>query len=154
MYSEPSSRNRHFAACVGEKLYVWGGQGPGLAPSSSINFNVVETFKLREEIWTSVPTLGSLPPGRADGACTSASHSIYVYGGDLQPSPFYIQNSGSLFKYNTMTTIWEELSNAGPKVYGSRMIHYPHDDCIVLFGGCSSHEYNNDLHRFNLKSCK
>ena len=66
---------------MGEELYLWGGDS---CRSNPINFNVVETFKMREEVWTtSVPTLGPLPSGGADGACTAANHSFLVQGGDL-----------------------------------------------------------------------
>lgn len=151
--SEPSPRGRHFAACVGNELYLWGGES--CFHEDEINFSVVESFKLREEVWTSVPTVRPCSP-RGDGACTAANHSFFILGGDLMP-PF--PGAGglteSLFEYDTKTSIWKKLSDAGPAVYGSRMVHDRRTNCIVHFGGCSyGAEYNNDLDLFDLKKRK
>ena len=71
---EPSPRYYHHCAAVEGKLYIWRGLG-------SEDEDVFVYSPLLES-WESRSTTGPSPPaGMWGGACTSAGHHLYHYGG-------------------------------------------------------------------------
>ena len=131
--AEPSPRVFHFSAAIEDKLYVWGGGG-GLGKSDSETWNT-NTFE------------GPHPLGIRWGACASAGHHLYTYGGcdeggDVQ---------GTLHLLDTRSRRWKLISSEGAPMRktGSKMIIY--DSNIVVFGGFENSGETNELHTFNLK---
>ena len=141
---EPSPRSRHFSAAVVDKLYVWGGER-GLG--ESVVTSIVHHYDPDSETWNTNTCEGPHPPGIREGACASAGHHLYTYGGYDEGG----NEQGILHLLDTRSRRWKLISSEGGpmKKAGSRMIVY--DSKIVLFGGFDYSGETNELHTFNLK---
>ena len=142
--AQPSPRYRHFSAAIVDKLYVWGGLGAESTSSTSI----VHHYDPDSETWnTNITCEGPHPPGISCGACASAGHHLYTYGGYDERGIM----QGTLHLLDTKSRRWKLISSQGGpmKKRGSRMIVY--DSKIVLFGGHGNSGRTNELHTFNLK---
>ena len=141
--AQPSPRSRHFSAAVEHKLYVWGGGGLG----ESVVTSIVHHYDPDSETWNTNTCEGPHPPGIRHGACASAGHHLYTYGGWDEGGNV----QGTLHLLDTRSRRWKLISNEGGPMRkrGSRMIVY--DSKIVLFGGRGKSGMTNDLHTFNLK---
>ncbi len=73
---------------------------------------------------------GPAPPGLYNGACASAGHQLYHYGGSGGS-----QRQGSLHQLDTKTSRWKRLSGPGGPMrkIGCGMVAYK--SRLVLFGG-------------------
>ena len=141
---EPSPRSRHFSAAAVDKLYLWGGDG-GLG--KSVVASIVHHYEPDSETWNTNTCEGPHPPGIREGACASAGHHLYTYGGWDEGGNV----QGTLHLLDTRSMRWKLISSeSGPmKKRGSRMVIY--DSKIVLFGGSGKGGKTNELHTFNLK---
>ena len=157
-YREPPARSRHFAAPLGENLYIWGGESE-TEDNLSLRAEFARYDPLSEQ-WSKFPIDGNslTPPGLTNGACTSSDKSFYTYGGFSTVS-FQSSLTGSLFEFNAQSASWTQLSvgysqsSFSPTMkYGCKMVHY--EGKLVLFGGCSTYQtgYTNELHLFNLNT--
>ena len=127
-FSEPSPRWGQLSAVVEEKLCVYGGRTKDFLNEKSGLASSVHSFDGLLESWYSEDT-GDPPPGLYGGACASAGHHVYVYGG--VDGPAY---QGSLHQLDTRTRTWKQLSSTGPmRKTGCKMVAY--DSNLVLFGG-------------------
>ena len=102
LYQESSPRFLHCAVQVEENCYLWGGhfsEKGQKSPALSL-----QVFHSINEKWETKTTTGDPPSGLLEGACTTASKSLYHFGG----------NDGNLF-YNSLhclesdTLQWREL---------------------------------------------
>ena len=141
--AQPSPRSHHFSAVVVDKLYVWGG-GDYM---KSVVTSIVHHYDPDSETWNTNTCEGPHPPGISSGACASAGHHLYTYGGLNERE--HVQ--GTLHLPDTRSRRWKLISNEGGpmKKRGSRMIVYASK--IVLFGGSGKSGITNELHTFNLK---
>ena len=106
---------------------MWGGYTKDFFERKSELASSVHSFDQFLELWAENESSG--PPGLIDGACASAGHHVYVYGGD---DGSYSQ--GSLHQLDTRSWTWKQLSSAGPmRNQGCGMV--AHDSKLVLFGG-------------------
>ena len=127
-FSEPYPRWGQSSAVVEGKLCMYGGRTKdflkaksGFAPSASVH-----SF---DESWYPEDTDGVPPSGLYCGACTSAGHHVYVYGGYDGSA-----HQGSLHQLDTRTWTWKQLSNCGPmRKVGCKMVACGSN--LVLFGG-------------------
>ena len=146
---EPSPRTRHFSAPVEDKLYVWGGDG---GHRKSVVTSIVHHYDPDSETWNTNTCEGPHPPGIEHGACASAGHHLYTYGGWDEGGNY----QGTLHLLDTRSRRWKLISSASEggsmKKTGSRMIVY--DSKIVLFGGFVNSRRTNELHTFNLRKVK
>ena len=142
--AELSPRENHFSTPIVDKLYVWGGKG---GFGKSVVTSIVHHYDPDSETWNTNTCEGPHPPGICDGACASAGHHLYTYGG--LNKGWNVQ--GTLHLLDTRSRKWKLISSEdGPmKKRGSRMVVY--DSKIVLFGGISNSGRTNELHTFNLK---
>ena len=142
--AEPSPRYLHFSAAVVDKLYVWGGDG-GLG--ESVVTSIVHHYDPDSKTWNTNTCEGPHPPGIRWGACASAGHHLYTYGGYGEGG----NEQGTLHLLDTRSRRWKLISSQGGpmKKAGCGMIIY--DSKIVLFGGFSNSGDTNELHTFNLK---
>ena len=142
--AEPSPRYNHFSSTVVDKLYIWGGGG-GYGKSEVTT--IVHHYDPDSETWNPNTCEGPHPPSIRDGACASAGHHLYTYGGYDEG----VNVQGTLHLLDTRSRRWKLISSEGGpiKKAGSRMIIY--DSKIVLFGGRSKSGRTNELHTFNLK---
>ena len=141
---EPSPRSYHFSAAAVDKLYVWGGN-EGLR--KSVDTSIVHHYDPDSETWNTNTCEGPHPPGIQYGACASAGHHLYTYGGWDEGGNL----QGTLHLLDTRSRRWKLISSEGGPMRkrGSRMIVY--DSKIVLFGGIGESGSTNELHTFNLK---
>ena len=145
--AQPSPRTHHFSAAVVDKLYVWGGDG-GYEVGESVVTSIVHHYDPDSESWNTNTCQGPHPPGIRYGACASAGHHLYTYGGWDERG----NEQGTLHLLDTRSRRWKLISSegGGPMMKGgSRMIVY--DSKIVLFGGRGKSRRTNELHTFNLK---
>ena len=165
--TEPPPRWGHYSALVGEKFYTWGGRTRDFMEKKAEISSSLYSFDQFLEFWTEERCSGVLPPGLYDGACTSAGHHLYVYGGGDE-SDYH----GSLYQLNVKSLEWKCLSRAGPtRKDGCRMV--PYNGKLVLFGGYggppsrltqpgtqfvkgsnASSGWTNELHVFDLRKGK
>ena len=126
MSAEPSPRQGHFSAAVGDQLYMWGGYTKDLknAPASALH-----SFHPVLESWEHCECSGPPPPALYNGACASTGGNFYFYGGrdgsDYQ---------GCLYQLDIKSRKWQQLSSAGPmSKAGCGMIAYGKK--LVVIGG-------------------
>ena len=112
--------------------------------------SIVHHYDPDSETWNTNTCEGPHPPGIRDGACASAGHHIYTYGGWDEG----MNDQGTLHLLDTRSRRRKLISSEGGpmKKRGSRMIVY--DSKIVLFGGIGENGRTNELHTFNLKEGK
>ena len=141
---QTTPRDLHFSAAIIDKLYVWGGDG---GPGESVVTSIVHHYDPDSETWNTNTCEGPHPPGISYGACASAGHHLYTYGGYDER----VNVQGTLHLLDTRSRRWKLISSEGGpmKKAGSRMIVY--DSKIVLFGGSGKSGDTNELHTFNLK---
>ena len=149
MSAEPSPRWGHLSVAVGHRLYVWGGQDGNKALASALQYS----FHRESESWEHCQSGGSLPPTLYYGACASIVEDLYFYGGTDSSD-----SQGRLYKLNTKSRKWQELSSAGPKKKTRcKMIAYGKK--LVVFGGYGipsgaqyiDRRWTNELHMFDLE---
>ena len=101
--AQPSPRSRHFSAAIVDKLYLWGGLGESVVTS------IVHHYDPDSETWNTNTCEGPHPPGIHSGACASAGHHLYTYGG--QEEEFNYQ--GTLHLLDTRSRRWKLISSQG-----------------------------------------
>ena len=104
---EPSPRWGHYSALVEEKFYVWGGRTKDFLKEKSELASSVHCFDPLLEFWDVNKISGVPPPGPRSGACASAGHYVYQYGG-TDGSRFH----SSLHQLDTRSWTWKQLSSA------------------------------------------
>ena len=164
MEGEPSPRWCHYSALVEEKFCVWGGGTKDFPKEKSEWAYSVHSFDPFSKFWDVNKCSGIPPPGLYTGACASAGHHVYLYGGS---DGLCYQNS--LNQLDTRSWTWKQLSRTGPmRKVGCGMVAC--DSKLVLFGGyghpsdptqpgadfmkdskCTDVGWTNELHTFDLK---
>ena len=130
LLSEPSPRLDHFSAAIHRQLFVYGGylgDGGSELPTVLHNFSVD-----REQWWRTTTTGQHPPPNLNDGACISASNSIYLFGGRDGGG----SRKNSLYKLDILNLNWTLLptiggTNAPRAKTGCGMVFY--DESLVIF---------------------
>ena len=87
-FSEPSPRREHYSALVDGEICVWGGRTKDFSRDKEVLAASVHSFNPVLESWAENKPSGTPPPGVYLGACASAGHHLYVYGG-LDGSKYY-----------------------------------------------------------------
>ena len=129
MEGEPSPRWAHCSALVEEKFRVWGGYTKDFLKEKSELASSVHSYDPFLEFWDGNRCSGVPPPGLYFGACASAGHHVYLYGGSDGSC-----HQSSLHQLDTRSWTWKQLSSAGPmRKVGCGMV--AHDSKLVLFGG-------------------
>ena len=129
MEGEPSPRWGHYSALVEEKFCVWGGRTKDFLQEKSELTSSIHSFDPFLEFWAKNKLSGVPPPGLYLGACASAGHHVYLYGG-TDGSRF----QSSLHQLDTRSWTWKQLSRSGPmRKRACGMV--AHDSKLVLFGG-------------------
>ena len=104
-------------------------------PRLSISFgeagHAQTSFDPLLEFWDVNKTSGVPPTWLHLGACASAGHHVYLYGGTDGPRP-----QSSLHQLDTRSWTWKQLSSSGPMRMGVHVCGMvAHDSKLVLFGG-------------------
>ena len=132
MEGEPSPRLGNYSALVEEKFCVWGGRTKDFLTEKSELTSSVHSFDPFLEFWDVNKISGDPPPGLYTGACASAGHHVYLYGGS---DGSHLQSS--LHQLDTRSWTWKQLSSTGPMRMGACGM-VAHDSKLVLFGGYGS----------------
>ena len=162
MEGEPSPRFGHYSALVEDKFCVWGGRTKDFLQEKSELASSIHSF---DRSWSSriIPNL--VESGLYHGACASAGHHVYLYGGYDGSC-----HHSSLHQLDTRSCTWKQLSSAGP-MRKSACGMIAHDSKLVLFGGygvpsgpiqpgaefikhrdfTDSRGWTNEVHTFDLK---
>lgn len=129
-FSEPSPRWGHVSASVEGNICMLGGNTENFAMEKKELSSSINCFNPLSESWTNTEISGLPPSGLYSGACASAGHHLYMYGGtDASGS-----DSTSLHQLDLMTRTWNQLSSDGPmKKLECGMVAYSNQ--LVLFGG-------------------
>ena len=165
MEAEPSPRWGQLSAPVEGKVYLYGGRTRDFLKEQNKLASAVHAFDGYLEQWEEVRAEGPPPPGLYRGACASAGHHLYVYGGFDGN-----KRKGFLHQLDTRTSTWTELAGPGDPMHKIGCGMVSHGEELVLFGGFgvpSSHTqpgaefikdgnystngYTNELHKFDLK---
>ena len=166
-FSEPDPRNNHLSAAVEGKFCVWGGYTSTFLEEKDRLISSFHSFDPLKESWTSKSCSGlrSGHHGIFDCASASAGRFIYMYGGNDG-----FKWHSSLYRLNTRSGKWKELSCTGPMEKGCCSM-VATSEKLVLFGGigfssgppqpgakfvrCKKHtdgrRWTNELHVFDLK---
>ena len=81
MSAEPSPRDRHFSAAVGDQLYVWGGRTKDFDDEKNALASALHSFHAVLECWEHCECSGPPPPALYRGSCASTGDHLYMYGG-------------------------------------------------------------------------
>ena len=128
MEGEPSPRWGYCSALVEEKFCVWGGHTKDFLQEKSELASSVHSFDPYLEFWTENSCSGVTPPVLYLGACASAGHHVYLYGG-IDESHFQT----SLHQLDTRSWTWKQLSSASHMMkVACGMVAC--DSKLVLFG--------------------
>ena len=107
---------------------MWGGYTKDILKEKSELASSVHCFDPLLEFWDVNKISGVPPPGPRSGACASAGHYVYLYGG-TDGSHFH----SSLHQLDTRSWTWKQLSTGPMRKRACGMI--AHDSKLVLFGG-------------------
>ena len=146
---QPHPRRQHAAVGIGQKLYVWGGEGD----HTKIQTSMIESFDLSSESWEQPKPLNRPLPDRVwDMAVTSDGHNTYSFGGTVEGTVFF----NTLYQYDISRQQYREViptnpSHAPRKQSGGGMVYYNLN--LVVYGGFTSEqEYSDELHTFDLRT--
>ena len=129
MSAEPSPRHSHFSAAVEGELLLWGGRTENFSKEKRVLASSVHRFNPVQESWAEQKCSGPPPSALYDGACASAGHHFYFYGGEDGR-----EKQCSLYQLDVSSMACKQLSSAGPsRKTGCGMVTY--GKTLVLFGG-------------------
>lgn len=132
---KPGPRSSHTLTCVGDALYMFGGE---LKPRVPVD-NAVFSFELATSTWKQLSTSGSAPCPRVAATACAVGPCIYVFGGRTGIE----MGEGSLndlHVFDTRSLAWSQLTPAAGQVRPlQRGLHQSiHVSLRVLFDVLSS----------------
>ena len=173
--NQPVKRISHSTIKVGNYLYMWGGDQPGLpkvhvSEKKKSMCSVMEVCHLASGRWEQKPTTGTPPLGVYGYAAAAIGNEIFYYGGWCGHDSC---SHNSLFSFNVDTFNWKELSPTTPhhsprmKSYcGMVAVQLDGEDYLVVIGGAERPDNNtpkqpgaqysrglcNEIHYYKLSS--
>jgi len=134
----PGARSSHAIAIVGTKAYAFGGEFTPRVPVD----NKMYAFDLTSQTWSTLDSIGDIPPPRVGVTMASIDKKIYVFGG----RDYDHKELNELLSFDTLTNEWTLLSSgeSGPP---HRSYHSMTTDetRVYVFGGCGNSGRLNDL---------
>eukprot|EP01126_Amoeba_proteus_P059891 TRINITY_DN7873_c0_g1_i4.p1 TRINITY_DN7873_c0_g1~~TRINITY_DN7873_c0_g1_i4.p1 ORF type:complete len:433 (-),score=86.98 TRINITY_DN7873_c0_g1_i4:191-1489(-) len=73
----PHARERHTAALIGKRIYVFGGYNR----SSEIYYNTVHCFDTETLVWINLQATGNVPDPRCSHSCVVIDERLWIFGG-------------------------------------------------------------------------
>ncbi|XP_019859495.1 PREDICTED: kelch domain-containing protein 4-like [Amphimedon queenslandica] len=153
-YYQPVERHGHTTVQVGDYLYMWGGNQPGLpevhdSEEKKSICSVVEVCNLATGMWVQKPTTGTPPLGVDGYSAAVIRNEIYFFGGLCHHDKCY---HNSLYSFNVDTLNWKELSpttsHGGPMMKaqsGMIPLHLNGEDYLAVIGGRRQSSVNTPL---------
>ena len=176
---QPVERREHSTVRVGDYLYMWGGNQPGLpsvhdSEEKEAMSSVMEVRHLACGRWEQKPTTGTPPLGVRGYASAVIGREIFFFGGYCGHSDCH---HNSLFSFNVDTFNWKELSPTSPhhgpmmkRYCGMVAVQLEGEAYLVVIGGLSmegqkpgtqrgaqyesddDYQYCNEIHYYKLSS--
>ena len=131
----------HSNALVGDNVFFWGGDRPGLplvhdSPEKRQFTESVDVFNLLNSSFVKRPTTGSPPNATRFYSCCSVGEDIYYFGGSCKGDSCYHNN---LCVLNTASNEWREIAcDDGPmEKSGCGMIPFSieGEEYLLVIGG-------------------
>eukprot|EP01052_Picozoa_sp_SAG31_P010701 SAG31_NODE_594_length_13670_cov_2.624642_3_plen_508_part_00 len=149
--SAPSPRGGHSAACVGNKVYVFG--GADRTPAVFDDFYILEVDSVASVSWRAVAKQGEWPAPRHDHTAIAVGRQIFIMGGqdvvnraaagcDSQYLPFTVH------VFDTVATEWStpDTSGAVPTARASHSCVLSHDgSTLAVMAGTGDSGPLNDF---------
>ena len=153
----PVARSGHRCVTDGVFLYSFGGFNPNTV--SKLFYKKIWCFHLSTRRWYNVWTesygFGSVPTCVASSVMILHKGRFIVFGGSGYP--FGTHNSDKMFQCDPKEQRWMVL-NVTTEVgkptpgYGQGVV-IGQEEYLYIFGGTRGLVYNNNLHKFDFKSC-
>lgn len=137
----PSARKNHSAHIIGNKAYLFGGDG-----GEDGKFNDMWTFNIETEIWSQEKLIGDLPTPRSGYASCSVGDRIYYFGGEGDSQlyrDFYIFDTQS----NSFTEL-DDIDWPTARKNACMLCNFP---VFGIFGGVTVNGYQNDMYYINTR---
>uniref|UniRef100_A0A1X7SN62 Uncharacterized protein n=1 Tax=Amphimedon queenslandica TaxID=400682 RepID=A0A1X7SN62_AMPQE len=102
----------HSAPVVGESVFLWGGERPGLpvvhdSPQKRKLLSTIDRLEFKTGHWSSHVTRGTSPPLGAIGySCTTRNNDIFFFGGYCGHDDCYHNDVNS---FNSLTYEWSNI---------------------------------------------
>ena len=139
MSAEPSARQGHISAAVGDRLYLWGGKTVDFHWEKFAPASALHSFHPLMESWEHCESSGLPPPALFRSVCVSTEGHLYQYGG-FNGSTY----QDCLYQLDAKSKKWQQLfssdklkkrpSGGSPMSKdGCGMVAYGKK--LVLFGG-------------------
>ena len=169
----------HSGPVVGESLFVWGGNRPGLprvhdSPQKKKFLSTIDRLDFRTGRWSSHVTRGTSPPlGPTDYFCTTRNTDILYFGGGCGHSGCFHNDINS---FNSLTYEWTNLIPTSDTVMkrsagGMMCMECMGTEYLLIIGGggptptthhsqyqydqmASGHVRTNEHNLFNLSTSK
>ena len=141
MAEYPEARFWHTSQCVGDRVYVWGGQtkiyGQG-------KIAVLEEFDCNERSWCTLTDIkGDSHPGVSQVACVSFGDFLYLYGGNDGKNYNNILSKLDLKKKSWLQLSTKDASMSPMKKDACGMAHFTTQDGeqkLIVMCGYASHD--------------
>ena len=172
-------RAEHSTVRVGDYLYMWGGNQPGLhevhnSQTKEAASSVMEVCDLASGRWEQKPTTGTPPLGIEGYAAAVIGREIFFFGGYCGHAGCY---HNSLYSFNVDIFNWKELSPTSPhhgpmmkRRCGMVAVQFEEEAYLVVIGGSNDNgqpgtqrgaqyesgsfnlQYCNEIHYYKLSS--
>ncbi len=139
----PEKRRGHSATMVGEKLFVFGGEGEAIFQRKALNdMHILDCERLTWSPITSKKGVSS-PPPRFHHSATAVNNNILIYGGRNE----YNTHLSDIYAFDTETHEWKIPQIVGhlPDRSSHSAVYAPTKNKLIIFGGENQQRKTNDL---------
>ena len=123
---EPLPRSSTFSTAADGRHYYWRGWGP------TRGSNIIAVYDPSTELWSLLPTTGTLPPGEYGGCSVCVGRCLYTFGGK-DGSSYY----NDMSKLDLDTLQWTKVQTSGSqpmKKYGFGLVRV-NERTLCCIGG-------------------
>ncbi|KAJ4980614.1 hypothetical protein NE237_031451 [Protea cynaroides] len=135
-------RQRHAAAAVGSKIYVFGGLNIEKICSS---MHVLDT---ENSTWSDISILGEWPCARHSHSLVAKGSQLFMFGGYDGETPL-----GDLYSFDAKTYLWKKEKTGGRAPY-ARFSHsmFVYKSYLGIVGGCPVSQHYEELALLDLRT--
>jgi len=137
---EPAVRDFHSAACLNDRMYIFGGRGTEsrhslYLPGKEIYCDELWYLDLHTHKWYNPYTTGIRPIGRRSHSAFVYNDKMYIFGGY---NALKFEHYNDLFEYDPVTSEWTLIKPLGESPCNRRrQACIVVDERVFLFGGTS-----------------
>ncbi|XP_042478384.1 tRNA wybutosine-synthesizing protein 2/3/4 isoform X2 [Macadamia integrifolia] len=135
-------RQRHAAAAVGSKIYVFGGLNNEVICSS------MHILDMENSRWSDISISGEWPCARHSHSLVAKGSQLFMFGGYDGEKPL-----GDLYSFDTKTCLWKKEKTAGRAPH-SRFSHsmFVYKNYLGIIGGCPVRQHYQEVALLDLHS--